>query len=127
VVIREQQMKIRLTACEEKLMMANDKLKAAEEKMKIQGQLLDSAHQALSKWELSSLIVISSAVANAMVLVKNHPPDLDMEILHKNFTVDDAERETLVNSAYDATHDFVSLYDFSSLAESDDNNSPGAL
>jgi hypothetical protein len=48
-VIREQQMKIRLTACEEKLMMANDKLKAAEEKMKIQGQLLDSAHQALSK------------------------------------------------------------------------------
>jgi hypothetical protein len=71
--------------------------------------------------------VISSAVANAMVLVKNHLPDLDMEILHKDFTVDDAKRETLVNSAYDATHDFVSLYDFSSLAESDDNNSPGAL
>jgi hypothetical protein len=37
VVIREQQMKIRLTGCEEKLTMANDKLKAAEEKMKIQG------------------------------------------------------------------------------------------
>jgi hypothetical protein len=36
-------MKIRLTACEEKLTMANDKLKATEEKMKIQGQLLDSA------------------------------------------------------------------------------------
>jgi hypothetical protein len=33
----------------------------------------------------------------------------------------------LVNSAYDATHDFVSLYDFFSFAESDDNTSPGAL
>jgi hypothetical protein len=33
-VIREQQLKIQLTACEEKLMVANDKLKDAEEKMK---------------------------------------------------------------------------------------------
>jgi hypothetical protein len=69
----------------------------------------------------------TSAVANAMVLMKNHLPNLDMEILHKDFTVDDAERQTLVNSAYDAAHDFDSLYDFSSLAESDDNNSPEAL
>jgi hypothetical protein len=66
-------------------------------------------------------------VANAMPLVKNHLPDLDMEILHKDFTVDDAEQETLVNRAYDVTHDFVSLYDFFSLNESDDNNSLGAL
>jgi hypothetical protein len=66
-------------------------------------------------------------VANAVALMKNHLPDLDMEIVRKDFTVDDAEREMLVNSAYDATHDFVSLYDFFSLAKSDDNNSPGAL
>jgi hypothetical protein len=71
--------------------------------------------------------VISLAVANAMVLVKNHLPDFDMEIIRKDFTVDDVERETLVNSAYDAAHDFVSLYDLSSLVESDDNNSPEAL
>jgi chromosome segregation ATPase len=128
-VIWEQQMKIqltaceeKLTACEEKLTVANDKLKTAEEKMKTQEQLLDLAQQALSKWELSS-----SAVANVVALMKNHLPDLDMEILHKDFIVDDAERETLVNSAYDAAHDFVSLYNFSSLAESDDNNSLGAL
>jgi hypothetical protein len=76
----------------------------------------------LSKQELSS-----STVANAVALMKNHLPDLDMEILRKDFTVDDVERETLVNSAYDAAHDFVSLYDFSSLAESDDNSSPRAL
>jgi hypothetical protein len=66
-------------------------------------------------------------VANGMVLVKIHLPDLDIEILRKDFTFDDAEQEMLVNSAYDAAHDFVSLYDFSSLAESDDNNSSGAL
>jgi hypothetical protein len=66
-------------------------------------------------------------VANAVALMKNHLPDLDMDILCKDFTVDDAKRETLVNSAYDATNDFVSLYDFSSLAKSDDNNSSRAL
>jgi Ser/Thr protein kinase RdoA (MazF antagonist) len=71
--------------------------------------------------------LISSAVDNAMTLVKNHLPDFDMEILHKDFTVDDVERKTLVNSAYDAAHDFVSLYDFFSLAKSDDKNSFEAL
>jgi hypothetical protein len=35
--------------------------------------------------------VISLAVANAMMLVKNHIPDFDVEILHKDFTVDDAK------------------------------------
>jgi hypothetical protein len=66
-------------------------------------------------------------VANAVALMKNHLPDLDMEMLRKEFTVDDAERETLVNNAYDAAQDFVALYDFSSLAESDGNTSPEAL
>jgi hypothetical protein len=71
--------------------------------------------------------VISLAVANAMALVKNHLSYLDIKILRKDFTVDDAERKTLVNSAYDAAHDFVSLYDFFSLTESNDNNSLEAL
>jgi hypothetical protein len=102
--------------------VANDKLKDTKEKMKTQGQLLDSAQQALSKRELSS-----SVVANAVVLIKNHLSDLDMEILCKVFTVDDAEQEILVNSAYDAAHDFISLHDFSSVVEFDDNSSPGAL
>jgi hypothetical protein len=90
--------------------------------MKTQGQLLDSIQQMLSRWELSS-----STVANAVVLTKNHLPDLDMKILRKDFTVDDVEWETLANNAYDAAQDFVSLYDFSSLAESDDNTSSRAL
>jgi hypothetical protein len=71
--------------------------------------------------------MISSAVGNAMELMKNYLPNLDVEILRKDFTIDDAVWETLVNSTYDATRDFVSLYDFCSLAESDDNNSPEAL
>jgi hypothetical protein len=66
-------------------------------------------------------------VANDVVLMKNHLTDPDMEILPKDFTVNDAERETLVNNAYDAAQDFVSLYDFSSNAESNDNTSHGAL
>jgi Ser/Thr protein kinase RdoA (MazF antagonist) len=88
---------------------------------------LDSTQQMLSKREFSSSAMMSSAVANAMALVKNHIPDFDAEILHKDFTVDDAEQAALVNSDYDTAQHFVSLYDFSALAESDDNNNPGGL
>jgi hypothetical protein len=35
--------------------------------------------------------------------------------------------EQLVDSAYDTSQHFVSLYDFSALPESNDNNSPGVL
>jgi predicted XRE-type DNA-binding protein len=84
-------MKIWLMACEEKLAVANDKLNSAEEKMKTQGQLLDSVQQALSKRELSSSVVISLAVANAVTLMKNHLPDLNIEIVCMDFTIDDAE------------------------------------
>jgi hypothetical protein len=83
---------------------------------------LDSAQQVLSKREFSS-----SVVTNAMALVKNHIPDFDVDILRKDFTVDDAEQTVLVDSTYDTAHHFVSLYDFSVLPESDDNNSPGVL
>jgi hypothetical protein len=76
----------------------------------------------LSKREFSS-----SAVANAMALVKNHMPEFDTEILRKDFTVDDTERAALVDNAYDTAQHFVSLYDFSTLAESNDNNSHGVL
>jgi hypothetical protein len=71
--------------------------------------------------------VISLAVANAMTLMKNHMPDFDAEILQKDFTVDDTVWVALVNSAYDTTQHFVSLYDSFVLAESYDNNSLGAL
>jgi hypothetical protein len=72
-------------------------------------------------------MMISSVVAHAAALFKNHLPDLNMELLHQDFTVDDVEQKALVSSAFDATQDFVSSYGFTSLAESDDNDSPKAL
>jgi hypothetical protein len=79
--------------------------------------------QALSKHEASSSTVITSVVANVVTLFKSHTPDLDMEILHKDFPIDDAEREALAHSACNAVHDFVSLYDFFGFAKTDDDKS----
>jgi hypothetical protein len=62
-----------------------------------------------------------------VVLLKNHMPEFDAKILLKDITIDDAGQEALVDSAYDTAQYLVSLYDFSVLAESDDNASPGAL
>jgi hypothetical protein len=44
-----------------------------------------------------------------MVLMKNHMPKFDIEILLKDFTVDDTERATFVDSSYDTAQHFVSL------------------
>jgi hypothetical protein len=103
------------------------RLKATNEDLKTQGQLLESTRQALSKREGSSNMMISSAVAHTVALFKNHLLDLDMELLCKDFTIDDVEHEALVSSAFDNAQDFVSLYDFASLAESNDNDSTKAL
>jgi hypothetical protein len=58
-----------------------------------------------------------------MALLKSHLPDLDMELLHKDFAIDEAKCEVLTNGAYDAAHKFASSYDFFSLAEFKDNDS----
>jgi hypothetical protein len=52
--------------------------------------------------------MISMAVANAMALLKIHLSDLDVELLCKDFTVDEAEREALTSGAYDGAHEFAS-------------------
>jgi hypothetical protein len=71
--------------------------------------------------------LISSAVANAMALVKNHMLEFDTKSLRRDFTIDKVGWEALVDSTYDTTHYFVSQYDFSVLPKSDDNASPDAL
>jgi hypothetical protein len=88
---------------------------------------LKMAQQALSKRDDSSTLRISTTVANVMALLKSHLPDLDMEHLRKNFAVDEVKIEALTSRVYDATQKFVSSYDFSSLAESEDNDSPRNL
>jgi hypothetical protein len=110
-----------------RLKNAESRLKAIEEDLKNQRQLLESAQKTSSKRESSFIMMISSAVAHAAVLFKNHLPDLNMELLRQDITVYDAERETLVSSAFDVAQYFVSSYDFASLVESDDNGSPKAL
>jgi hypothetical protein len=37
--------------------------------------------------------MILTVVANAMALLKSHLPDLDVELLYKDFMVDEAECE----------------------------------
>jgi hypothetical protein len=85
--------------------------------------LLKKAQHALSKREDSSTLMILMPVANAIALLKSHLPDFDVELLCKDFAVDEAKHEALTNDAYDAAHEFASSYDFSSLAESADNDS----
>jgi hypothetical protein len=102
-------------------------LKIVEADLKANGLLLESAQQALAKRAGSANMMISSAVAHTAALFKNHLPDLNMEILRQDFTMDDVEREALVSSVFDAAQDFVSSYDFTSLVESDDNDSPKGL
>jgi hypothetical protein len=88
---------------------------------------LKLAQKTSSKHESSFNMMIFSVVAHVAALFKNHLPGLNLELLHQDFTVDDVEHETLVSRAFDAAQDFVSSYDFTSLAEFDDNDSPKAL
>jgi hypothetical protein len=100
---------------------AEEKLATAVTERKILGQSLESAQKALSKREGSSTVMISTVVANALALLKSHMPDLNVELLRKDFVVDEATRETLTSNAYTAAYDFVLSYDFSSLAEFKDD------
>jgi hypothetical protein len=124
VVIWDQEANTLWEQVEAKLANLEKKIKAVEGEKKDQGLLLETARQALSKREDSSILMISMTVANAMALLKSHLPDLDVELLHKDFVVDEADREALTSGAYDAAHEFTSSYDFSSLVESEDNDSP---
>jgi Ser/Thr protein kinase RdoA (MazF antagonist) len=81
---------------------AESRLKVVEEDLKNQWQLLESAQKTLSKCESSFNMMISSAVTHAVALFKNHIPDLNLELLRQDFTVDDTEHDTLVSSAFDA-------------------------
>jgi chromosome segregation ATPase len=123
MTIREQKADMMWVQAEKKLADAGKALATAEEEKKNQWLLSESARQALSNCEDSSIQMISTTLANAMALLKSHLPDLDVELLRMDFAVDEVEREALTNSAYDATHEFASSYDFSSFAESEDNDS----
>jgi hypothetical protein len=123
-VIREEEANKLREKAEARLANVEKRLPVAEGEKKDQRLLLEMAQQALSKHEDSSVLMISMTMANAMALLKSHLPDLDVELLRKDFIVDEAECEALTNGAYDTAHEFASSYDFSSLVESGDNDSP---
>jgi hypothetical protein len=89
VVIQELEASTLQERAEEKLTDTEKKLAAAKSE-KDQGLLLESARQALSKREDSSVLMILTVVANAMALLKSQLPDLDVELLCKDFAVDEA-------------------------------------
>jgi hypothetical protein len=124
VVIREQEANTLVEQAKAKLADLEKKIAVIEGEKKDQVLLLEMARQALSKHEDSSVLMILTVVANAMALLKSHLPNLNVELLRKDFTVDETDHEALTSGAYDAAHEFASSYDFSSLAESKDNDSP---
>jgi hypothetical protein len=64
-----------------RLKNVESQLKVAEEDLKNQMQLLKSVQKTSSKRESSFNIMISSAVAHAVTLFKNHLPSLILELL----------------------------------------------
>jgi hypothetical protein len=84
------------------------KLQILGDEKKFQEQQLEYAHKALSKRGFSSSAVISLTVAQAMALVKNHMANFDAEIIRRDFSINEVERDALVDSVYDTTQYFVS-------------------
>jgi hypothetical protein len=84
-VIREQEANTLQEQIEAKLTNAEKRLAAAEGEKKDQGLLLEMAQHVLSKREDSSVLTISMAMDNAAALLKSHLPDLDVELLRKEF------------------------------------------
>jgi hypothetical protein len=70
--------------------------------------LLESTQKALTKRKFSTSTVMSSVLTHVVALVKNHMPEFDAEILCRDFTINEADREALVDSIYDTTQYFVS-------------------
>jgi hypothetical protein len=123
-MIREQEANELREQAEAKLADAEKRLAVGQGKKKDQGLLLETARQALSKREDSSVPMISTVVANAMALLKSYLSDLDVELLRKDFVVDEEKHEALTSGAYDSAHEFTLSYDLSTLVKSKDNDSP---
>jgi chromosome segregation ATPase len=89
---------------------AQDKLQALGEEKKTQEHLLESTQKMLSERDYASSIVISSAVAHTMALLKSYVPDHDTKLLRRDYPFnDDDERDALIDSMYDTTRHFVSI------------------
>jgi hypothetical protein len=85
---------------------------------------LEFTRKMLSERDYSSSMVISSTVAHTVALPKSYVPNLDTELLHKDYPFeDDEERDTLIDSVYETAQYFVSQYDFSVVNDHSDEGS----
>jgi hypothetical protein len=81
----------------------------------------------LSEHDYSSSTVISLAVAHAVALRKSYIPNIDPELLHRDYPFEeDEERDALIDSLYETAQYFVTQYDFSVINDSNDEGSLGA-
>jgi hypothetical protein len=104
---------------------AFDELVVREREAQNKLQALGNEKKMLSERDYSSSAMISSTVAHAVALLKSYMLDLDIELLHRDYPLeDDDERDTLLDSVYDIAHHFVSQYDFSIVNDQDDMGSP---
>jgi hypothetical protein len=64
--------------------------------------VLESTRKMLSERDYSSSTLISSKVEHAVTLLKSYVPDLDPELLHKDYPFEEFEkRDTIIDSVYD--------------------------
>jgi hypothetical protein len=102
-------------------------LQALGDEKKTQKHLLESTRKMLSECDYSSSVMIYSAVAHTVALLKSYMPDLDTELLRTDYPFDDDEKwDALIDSEYDTTQHFVSQYDFSVVNDQDDRGSSRA-
>jgi hypothetical protein len=78
----------------------------------------------LTERDYYSSEVISSTVAHVVALLKSYMPNIDPELIRKEYQCkDDDERDALIEGVFDAAKHFIFEYDFS-VANNQD--SPGA-
>jgi hypothetical protein len=88
---------------------ALDKLQALGEEKKTQELLLEYTWKMISERDYSSSVVISSAVAHAVALLKSYMPDLDIVLLRWDYPFDDGDEwDALIDIIYDTAQHFVS-------------------
>jgi hypothetical protein len=103
---------------------AQDKLQALGEEKRLMEQELASTQKNLTERDYYSSEVISSTVAHVVALLKSYMPNIDPELIHKEYQCkDDDERDALIEGVFDAAKHFIFEYDFS-VANNQD--SPGA-
>jgi hypothetical protein len=89
----------------------------ANEKQALEREL-NSARKTFIERDTSSSKVMVSAVVHTVGLLKSQVPDMDLELLRGDYQCkSDAERDALMDGAYDVTQHFVSSFDFSVIGD----------